>query len=367
MKKKFVFISNMAAPYQVKKAYHLNKYFDTQFWFYTYIEEDRPKWWKIPLGNRCSLLNNVISFKKKYITFDVFKRLNEFNPDIIMIGGFTIPGNYLAYLWAKKNNKKIIVFTEVSRYEDGRLKTNNFSWKILKFLYKNVDAILTTTNKDAKKQYKFLFPNTPIFATTYGADIDEHLKHPLRDLKDKKEIVLLYANRLIDIYDPLLAIDIFNELQKKYPNIRLKMNNDGELKDKCIEKIKKYHLENKIHFLDDIKSWNDLHLVYKTSDILYLPAKFSNGNMSIIEAMASSMGIVVSNKVNGHSNILENNKNCFICNHDRDEFVKAISSYIDSPNLLKEHTLDNKSKVSYLSLESTAKKYYDIFKEAKII
>ena len=364
---KLVFISNMAAPYQVKMCDKLNRYLNTEFWFYSTLEANRPKWWKIPLGNKCKILDNVISIKQKYITFDVFKRLNEFNPDIVMIGGFSIPGNYLAYRWAKKHNKKIVVFTELTRDKDGVLRNkDSFVWKFFRYIYKDIDLI-NTANLEATNQFKIFFPTKNILNIGYGTDIDEHLKHPLRNLKDKKEIVLLYANRLIDIYDPLLAIDIFYDLQKKYSNIVLKMNNDGELRDKCIEKIKKYKIEEKIHFLDDIKSWNDLHLVYKTSDILYLPAKFSNGNMSIIEAMASGMGIVISDKVNGHTNMLTRKENCFICNYDKEEFVEAISEYIENIELIKKHAKINKERVKYLSLESTAKKYYDIFKKLKII
>ena len=37
---------------------------------------------------------------------------------------------------------------------------------------------------------------------------------------------------------------------------------------------------------DGGNSWNDLHKVYKQCDILLFPAKFSNGNFTIIEAMA---------------------------------------------------------------------------------
>jgi len=136
--KKLVFISNMAAPYQVKFSTEIQKYFEAEFWFYIHVDNTRPKWWKYPLGNYCSILKNVW-FKRirKYFTFDVIKKLDEFNPDIVMLGAFRIPGNYLAYLWARKNNKKIILFTELLRTRKGKTIKFNLFWKVVKYLYKD--------------------------------------------------------------------------------------------------------------------------------------------------------------------------------------------------------------------------------------
>ena len=64
MKKKYVFISNIASPYQVKLCYSLQKYFNAEFWFYEYIDNTRPEWWKIPLGNKCKILKKISLFFK---------------------------------------------------------------------------------------------------------------------------------------------------------------------------------------------------------------------------------------------------------------------------------------------------------------
>jgi hypothetical protein len=57
VKEKYLFISNMASPYQVKFCYALEEYFETEFWFYVHIDETRPDWWKIPLGDKCKIMN----------------------------------------------------------------------------------------------------------------------------------------------------------------------------------------------------------------------------------------------------------------------------------------------------------------------
>ena len=121
--RKFVFISNMAAPYQVKFCYELQKYFNTEFWFYEYIGKGRPEWWKIPLGSRCKILKYAIfSYRQKYFCLSIISELKRMNPDIIMLGNWFIPGNLLAYFWAKLHKKKTILFTEHQRRKDGAAK-----------------------------------------------------------------------------------------------------------------------------------------------------------------------------------------------------------------------------------------------------
>jgi glycosyltransferase involved in cell wall biosynthesis len=364
--KKLVFISNMAAPYQIKMAKEMNKYLETQYWFYEYIDSSRPSWWKLPLEKNTIILSDVKKIFDRYFSSDIKKRLENFNPDIVMLGGFSIPGNYFAYRWAKKHNKKTIVFTELSRDKDGNLRTDSLFWKVIRWLYRNVDFIFTA-NQDAANQFEKIFDTKEkVIPARYGSDIDGHLDHDLRDL-DKEKITLLFANRLTKIYEPLLALEIFNNLKKTYSNLYLKMNAQGELRDECEKYIEENQLNEYISFLDDIKFWDDLPNIYKQCDILYLPASFSNGNFTIIEAMASGMGIVISDKVNGHSDMLESGKNCFICKPDVEEFSKAIKKYLEDKALIKEHANINKSTVEYLSIAGTSKFFVKKFEELGIL
>lgn len=355
MKKKLVFISNMAAPYQVKFCYALQKYFDAEFWFHMYLGPNRPDWWKIELGNKCKVLDRVL-FKRhrKYLSLDIIKELNGFDPDIVVLGaGFAILSNIISYHWAKLHNKKVVGFTEIARNSRGVVRRKGFYTKSVRFLYRDIDAILTSADEGTQQFRDAYGFDDKVLTAQYPADIDEHLKHPLRG--EKSAHILLFANRLTEIYDPLLAIEIFNEVQKKHPGSKMRMNASGELLEVCKSKIKALDLITEIEFLDEIKSWNDLHRVYQTSDILILPANFSAGNFTIIESMASGMGIVVSNKVLGPGiDHIENGKNGFICNPSLDEFVEAIDNYYQDPGLFERQGRINKGVVEKYSIAQTA-------------
>ncbi|EIF51223.1 glycosyltransferase family 4 protein [Sulfurovum sp. AR] len=358
--KKFVYISNLAVPTQVKFCEELNDFLDTEMWFYEHMNETRPSWWKIELCSKCKIMEKLLIKKNgKYFTFDVLKKLNNFNPDIVMLGGFSIPSNYIAYIWARFHKKRTIVFTEISRDRQGKLRPYNFIWKILSYLYKDADYIFTS-NDDAAKQFKENFHfGDKVISTRYASDLDTHLKHPLRIKKE--EYTFLFANRLINIYNPLLAIEIFYDIVQKMPKSKLLMNNQGILKEQCVEKIKSLGIEKNIEFLTDIKAWDELSSIYQRADILIFPAIFSNGNFTINEAMASGLGIVVSDEINGHGDTLKNDENCFICEVNKDRFVEKILMYIEKPELFSVHGKQNKSLMQPLSIRGTAKFYYDTF------
>lgn len=362
MKNKLVFISSIASPYQVKFCHELQNYFDAEFWFHDYTGSSRPNWWKIPLGPKCKIFHKVILRNGKFLALDLIYELKRFDPDILVLGGFWYPSNILAYLWAKLKKKKTIVFTEISRNRQNKIRVKGLYTRFTKLLYNNVDAVFTSAlEATIQHQVEFGFANR-VYTTQYPSDIDEHLQHPLRIKEDS--FVLLFANRLTSIYDPLLAIEIFATLYRKYPKIKMLINAFGELHDECQTRIATLGLTSQITFLDAIGSWDDLHKVYLKSDILLLPANFSAGNFTIVESMASGLGIVVSNKIIGIGiDDLKIFQSGFICEPQKDDFVCAISKYVDNPELLKIHGSLNKNFVKKYSIAETAKLWSGLISE----
>ncbi|WMP17954.1 glycosyltransferase family 4 protein [Thiothrix lacustris] len=360
--KKLVYISSIAASHQVKFCNSLRKYYQAHFIFYDYPDNTRGNWWRVSLGMCCEVLDNTYFknglFAGRYYSRDLIKKLNQINPDIIMIGGFSIPSNYFAYKWATKNNKRTIVFTERSRTKKGELRGRTIIWSIIKWIYRDIDLILVSAD-DAITQFRDTFGfGDKVMVARYAADIDDYYTHPIR--KKKNAYTYIYANRLTEIYNPLLAIVIFGEIIKKYPESKLLMNNDGELKQDCLLKIRELNIEKHVFFLDNLQSWSDLNTVYKESDILILPAKFSNGNFTILEAMASGMGVVISDKILGVGNLIKDGVNGFNRSPEVKSFINAIEQYISDENLFKVHAEINRDITKPLSAEGTAKTFHEI-------
>ena len=338
---------------------YLQKYYDSYFFFYDYIG-GRQSWWKVDLGERCKILPCWFKWHSKYLTLSPLKYLRKIKPDIVMLGGFSVPANYLCYLWARWHGCKTVVQTERSRDRHGKLRGYDFAWRLLRFLYRKVDLVLCVDD-DIVPQFRDTFRfGDRVVGGQYPCDIDKYFKHNQRTKKDA--YTLIYANRMTDIYDPLMAIDIFAEVLKRHPKTKLKMNASGELRAEVETRIREYGVGDSVEFLDDIKHWDDLDAVYQSCDIMYLPAKFSNGNYTMTEAMCSGMAIVVSDKVMGRTSqvLLENNSG-FVLPHEVAPFVDKICWIIEHPEFFDRITSINRELHRSRTMEKTAELYCGFF------
>ena len=110
---KLLFINNMAAPYQVKFCYALQEYYDTEMWFYTHIEKNRPDWWSLEMGEKCRVMEGSRFLPiLNYGNPNLLGKVKEFDPNIILAGGLFFPSQYRVKRWAIKNNVKYIALSE---------------------------------------------------------------------------------------------------------------------------------------------------------------------------------------------------------------------------------------------------------------
>lgn len=357
--KRLCFISYIASPHQVRLEPYLQKYYDTYFFFYDDLG-GRQSWWKVDLGERCKILPCKFKWHAKYLTLSPLKYLRQIKPDIVMLGGFSVPANIICYLWARWHGCKTVVQTERSRDAKGKLRGYTLMWRILHFIYRNVDMVMCT-GSDIVPQFRdtFHFGDKAV-AGHYPSDVDKYFKHAPRGKKDA--YVLIYANRMTDIYDPLMAIDIFAEVLKRHPKTKLKMNASGELRPQVEAAIAQYGIAASVEFLDNIKHWDDLDAVYQSCDIMYLPAKFSNGNYTLVEAMCSGMAIVVSDKVKGAApKLLSEHGTGYVLPREKQRFVDAICEIIENPDYFDKITEVNRQLKRSSTMEATAALYNQLF------
>lgn len=365
-RKKLAYISSFAVPHQVLFCNALQDYFDARFWFYEYPYCTLGAWWRVDLGDHCKVLDRVLfpksgPFEERYLALGLTNELKRFDPDIVMLGGFSIPSNYLAYRWARRNYKKTIVFTERSRSKRGVLRKGGLAWGLLRWLYRDLDAVVVSTD-DVVAQFRDEFGfGDKVVAGRYAADLDAYLDHPLRT--PKPAYTYLFANRMIEIYNPIGAIEIFAAVKERYPGSRLVMNAAGKLGGHCRARIAELGIGDAVEFLTNLKAWSELHKVYARCDILILPAVFSNGNFTIFEAMASGMGVVVSDRVLGNGNMVEDEKNGFRCEPSTEAFLKRIERYILQPELFRVHAEINRPLLEPLSALGTAKFFEKLLRQ----
>lgn len=352
--RKVCLLSTVASAHWIKFNAHFRKYFDAEFYFYSSIG-DRQKWWKVDLGEHCHVLPCKFKWHSRYMTLSVLKVLREFDPDVVLMSGFSIPANYIAYLWAKRHGKKVAIYSERSR-KDDKLRGYTWQWRLLHWLYRKVDLVITTA-QDTVPQFRDTFRfGDKVVAGQYPSDIRGYYEHPIRGKKDSYTII--YANRQTDIYNPLAAVRILYGVLKKYPKTRMKMNATGELRPQVEALIAKLGIGNSVEFLDNLKTWEDLGRTYASCDIMILPAKWSDGNYSTRECMASGMMCLVTDRVLGDEpQLLRAMNDDFYLPLDEQRFVDRICKCIEHPESFETIAERNREAMRPFCLDGTAALY----------
>jgi len=362
--RRLVFISNMAAPYQVKFCQALREYYDAQFWYHVRLEANRPAWWRIPLGPHNRILEHVVLTRSQhYLSFDIVRELERYDPDVVLLGGLTLLSNAVAYLWAKSRCRPVLAFTELRRTPQGEPRGVDAMAALLRTFYAGLDCILTSS-AEAAVQFRndYHFPH--VVSANYPADIDGYFHHLPRPRGARREI--LFPNRLVELYDPLLALDVFAEVHRRHAETRMKMNASGPLRQACEAQISALGLSECVAFLDNIASWDALPQVYDDADIMLLPARFSVGNFTIVEGMASGMGMVLSNRIQGFGKLIEEGRNGFSRDPQVNSFVNAIELYFGNARLFPAHAAMNRELVRRYTLAETARLFRDVVEDVMV-
>jgi glycosyltransferase involved in cell wall biosynthesis len=172
---------------------------------------------------------------------------------------------------------------------------------------------------------------------------------------------LLWVRSFASIYNPIMAIEVFYNLKKNYPEATLCMvgpEKDGSLL-KAKQKAKDLNVE--VLFTGKLpkSDWIDLS---KEFDFFINTTHFDNMPVSIVEAMALGL-VVVSTNVGGIPYLIEDqNEGLLIPDSDVDKMVEAIEKLVENPILFSELTSNSRHKAAQFEWQSVKLKWITILK-----
>lgn len=164
---------------------------------------------------------------------------------------------------------------------------NSFNEKFMSLFYRKPDyyvflskTILEAISKHKKRIIKKAFYiHNPIKINGYFNDkINGHN--------------LIFIGRFADQKNPILLIEVMNELIKINKEFRLEMYGDGKLKDEIIARISTLHLENNIKIY---KPSNDIEGILNNKDLLILTSIYEGMPLVINEAASCSVPVLSTN------------------------------------------------------------------------
>lgn len=165
---------------------------------------------------------------------------------------------------------------------------------------------------------------------------------PSKEKNNTDKIVITYARRLYEPRGLYVVLNIIDKILSKYENVEFHFVGKGFQEDivNIEEKIKQY--PNRIFCYN--KAPNEMHTVYKNSDISLIPTQYSEGtSLSCLEALASG-NIVVATRIGGLTDLVINNFNGYLIEPDEDALLAAIENILnnyDKQDIIRKRAIES--------------------------
>ncbi len=147
-------------------------------------------------------------------------------------------------------------------------------------------------------------------------------------LNPSDKIIITYPRRLYGARGLYTMLNITDKLIKKYDNIEIHFVGKGsDFDTKAVDKVIS---RNKGRVFCYSKAPEEMHTVYKMTDISVIPTMFSEGtSLSCLEAMASG-NLVISTRIGGLTDLIIDHYNGYLIEPNETALYEAICDAVDN-------------------------------------
>lgn len=248
------------------------------------------------LGGRVYM---IPPYQKIFANIKVMKKIFKKNKYPIL-HGYNSTMNLFAMLAGKQCGIPVRINESIS------MGHKNDKKNILKNMLKPFSKCFAThymSNGDVCGRWQFgnkLFDEGKVTVFKTAIDTDKHRFEPKLRRKCRKEfalegnIVIGHIGRFTVQKNTLFIIDIFNEIAKKEPKVKLLLIGHGELENEMLARIKQYGIEDKVLYLGKRE---DIHQFYNAMDCFLLPSLYEGLPVVGIEAECCGLLIFFSTEI----------------------------------------------------------------------
>ena len=296
-------------------------------------------------GNKSPIVKNLIYLKrlKKYI--------NEINPDIIL--GF-LPEPSYRLLLLKPFIKSPVIISDRNdpKMEYASLKNRT----VMKTLYKRADGFVFQTEEACNYFSKKIQDKSIVIANPVD---DRFLK---TKYVGEKSTEFVNVGRLNEQKNQVFLIESFKDVVKKYPNYKLLIYGDGNLKNELNMYIENNKLNNNVKLCGNV---DDIENILKGKKCFILSSKYEGMPNALMEAMAVGVPCISTDcPCGGPRELIKNNVNgLLVKNNNKKELVSAMYKIIENNEMCKEMSLNAKKNMDNYSCDKIVKKWFDFMKE----
>lgn len=296
-------------------------------------------------GNKNSIVKNLIYLKK------LKKYINEINPDIVL--GFLPEPSYRLLLLKPFIKSPIII----SDRNDPKMEYASFKSRIImKILYKRANGFVFQTEEARDYFCKKIQDKSVVIANP----VDDKFFNVNYCGENSKEFI--NVGRLNEQKNQIFLIESFKEIIKKYPDYKLLIYGDGDMK----EELSSYIIKNKLN--DNVKlcgNVDNIENVLKDKKGFILSSRYEGMPNALMEAMSVGLPCISTNcPCGGPRELIKNNKNgLLIENENKEQLISSIIYIIENREKCISMSKTAKKEMNNYNCDKITAKWLDFMKE----
>ena len=183
---------------------------------------------------------------------------------------------------------------------------NDFKKPVKYFCLKHITDVATHNCACGHRAGQFMFGDRPFRLINNAIDLDSYGFSEETRMRKRLELglegkfVVGHVGRYCYIKNQLFLIDVFNAIIRKRPDSHLLLVGKGEDLEKIKKKVNELGIGNKVSLLIDRSDVNEL---YQAMDVFVMPSLFEGLPLVAVEAQASGLRCVASDKISSEINL----------------------------------------------------------------
>jgi glycosyltransferase involved in cell wall biosynthesis len=224
---------------------------------------------------------------------ELWAKLNELSPDVVMGGGIAYPSGATAVRWAKNNNRPVIIFDDARLLDVPRGSVVNY---IKQLIYEQVDAVLCPAPPWTEVFVRWRFRPEQVFFGVDVVDNDFWGGYGGPRLAELPDGYLLAVGRQIPVKNFGFLLRVYETYRSRAgpeASLPLVLVGEGPERDAMEAALAAGHLEQVclLPFVDP----SALRALYQHAAALVMPSLAETWGLVVNEAMAAGLPVLVSN------------------------------------------------------------------------
>ncbi len=210
---------------------------------------------------------------------------------------------YPAGIAAKKTSgKPLIVHMHATEFDRSGENINQQVYEIEREGMMEADRVITVSNLTRNIVINKYGIDPDKVITVHNA-VDHSMLQDVKNIKKPyKEKLVTFLGRITMQKGPEYFIEAAHKILQKDPDVRFVMAGSGDMLNRMIERVAHLRIADKFHFTGFLKG-NDVNRVFSMSDVFVMPSVSEPFGIVPLEAMRSSVPVVIS-KQSGVAEVL---------------------------------------------------------------